>query len=358
MRAALILAALALAAPAPAWAAGESTAGQPAADKTATQKGADKTSGGKSVEELKAELAAQQQINALLKQRINTLEAELASTNGAAQPAPAAKPSPPPPAGPGTEEQQRALERALVRRGTAVLPPWKVEIAPGFAWTHTGSNSAHTRQDLYTGSLDARVGLPGGWMLGAVAPFGYRDVQGVGDNTGLGDVSLAVWKSLMVQNGTWPSIVASLQYTAPTGEDFTDSNVPIGSGFHQIAGSISALKTIDPIAFFGNVSYAHAFERSFNGAERQPGDTIGFGVGASLAVTPAISMTAAFNLSFVSDYQIDGSKIGGTSATLGTFQLGTGILLTRGVFLSLTGAVGMTDDTPDLSFGVSLPIRF
>jgi hypothetical protein len=39
-------------------------------------------------------------------------------------------------------------------------------------------------------------------------------------------------------------------------------------------------------------------------------------------------------------------------------ELTAGILLTRDVFLNFTGAFGITDDSPDASLGMSLPIRF
>ena len=44
--------------------------------------------------------------------------------------------------------------------------------------------------------------------------------------------------------------------------------------------------------------------------------------------------------------------------TVGQAELGVGVALTKDIFLSFNGAVGVTDDSPDASLGVSLPIRF
>ncbi len=125
------------------------------------------------VEELKAQLAAQMQINELLKQRIRTLEVEAANHTAqiAAAPAPAARPENAPGGEARDPEEDRALERALVRRGIAVLAPYVAEITPGMFWSHSGSDIGGSSDDLFGATLDARIGLPGGWMLGGAGSF-------------------------------------------------------------------------------------------------------------------------------------------------------------------------------------------
>jgi hypothetical protein len=39
-------------------------------------------------------------------------------------------------------------------------------------------------------------------------------------------------------------------------------------------------------------------------------------------------------------------------------ELGAGVVLSKDVFLNFTGAFGITDDSPDVTLGVSLPVRF
>jgi hypothetical protein len=235
--------------------------------------------GAETIDELRAQLAAQKRINELLKQRIRTLEADPAA-HGA--------PKPPPPVAaqetPQDEEEDRALERALERRGAAVLRPGVVEVTPSFSWTHSGKEANRSSDDIYTAAVDGRVGLPGGWMIGAKAPFLLRSRAGFDDNLGVGDVSAQIWKQIMVQDGTLPSLVGSLRYTAPTGEDFSEASVPLGSGFHRLSSQLSAVKSIAPIAYWGNASYTHNFTRSFDGVEIDRSGTFGFEAGATLAV--------------------------------------------------------------------------
>ena len=304
-------------------------------------------------DELKAQLEAQKQINELLKQRIETLEAELAGR----------KPAAPPRADNAMEvadepEADRALERALERRGSAVLPAGTVEITPGLLWSHSGRDANRSTDDQYGARLDARIGLPSGWMVGIGGLYLKRDINGVGDNSGVGDVNATVWKSLFSQKGARPSLVASLGYIAPTGDNFANSSVPLGDGFHKLTARLSSVKTLDPIALFGDLFYTHHLEEKIPGFEVDRSDALGFGLGASLAVTPDVSLTTGLNYSFEDEVTINGVKVAGSETTQGQFQLGLGVLLSKNVFLNLFGSFGITDDSPDGVLGVSLPIRF
>jgi hypothetical protein len=312
------------------------------------------------VEELKAQLEAQAQINELLKQRIRTLEAEAANHTAqiAAAPVPAARPEGALRRGAGDPEEDRALERALVRRGIVVLAPYVAEITPGMFWSHSGSDVGGSSDDLFGATLDARIGLPGGWMLGGQVPFLHRSSDAFGNNTGPGDISATIWKQITAQDGAWPSVVGSIRYTAPTGDDFSEELPPLGSGFHRITGRLSAVKSVDPIAFFGDLSYTHNFTTSFSGVEINRSGVFGVGAGASLAVTPDISLTAGLNFAFEGDAEADGPNISGSGTTIGLVELGAGVVLSKDVFLNFTGALGITDDSPDVILGVSLPIRF
>lgn len=311
--------------------------------------------GAETLEELEAQLEAQKQINELQRQRIETLEAELA---GRKIPPPARDAEADPEFAEGDPEADRALERALQRRGSALLAPYVVEVTPRLFWIHSGSDANSSTDDVYEAGLDARVGLPGGWMVGAAVPFLHRDINGLSENTGVGDVSAAVWKSLFTQDGTRPSLVGSVRYTAPTGEDFGEADVPLGLGFHRFDARLSTVKTVAPIAFYGDLAYTYYLDETIAGAKWRRSDAIGFGLGASLAVTPEISLSVELDAAFEDELEVNGTKLSGSGTTLGLVDLSAGILLSQNVFLILSSAFGVTDDSPDLILGMSLPIRF
>ncbi|MEN3975950.1 transporter [Emcibacter sp. SYSU 3D8] len=306
------------------------------------------------LEQVKAELAAQKQINGLLKQRIETLEAEL---GGRKIPPPAAS-ADAPRFEADDPEQDRALERTLVRRGTAVLPPGIIEVAPSLVWSRAGGGFMAPAQNIYGLGLDARAGLKGGWMVGASVPLLHREAPAGGNNTGLGDVSFTVWKSLLSQTENRPSVVASVRYTAPTGADFGSTPVPLGNGFHVLTGQLSVTRSIAPIAFYGTASYSDFIGETIRGIDLDRSGIFGLNVGVSLAVTPDISLNTGFNFSFEGRAAVGGTKLPGTRETQGAVELGVGVVLSRNVFLTVSGAFGVTPDSPDVTIGMSLPMRF
>lgn len=314
-----------------------------------------------SVEELEQQLEAQKQLNALLKQRIRTLEKQVAEkqndtaavvlstlhTETESVPDKAA----------GDPEEYRALERALVRRGLSVLQQGTWELTPGFVWVHSGSDAILSSSDDYIATLDARVGLPWRTMLGIGIPYYIEADREAGSNSGFGNLSLRAWKQFLAQGDSNPSLVGSLSYSAPTGED-ASGPVPLGSDFHRLHVNLSASKSIDPLVLFGNIFYSYTFSESIDGTKIQPGSSLGARGGTSLAITPEITGNLGLRFSFVDELQHDGVKFQGTEQTIGSLELGVGFLLSKRNFLSLNADIGITDDAPDFAFGVSLPIRF
>ena len=177
-------------------------------------------------------------------------------------------------------------------------------------------------------------------------------------NNGIGDISFSLTKQLLAQTDKRPSLLAQIDYIAPTGEDPFETATPLGSGFHTVAGSLSGVKSIDPLAFYGNISYAHSFSRSFQGARFQPGDVIGVGVGSTLAATPEIALSLGMDLAFADNFKVDGVPLSGSNRTIGIVSVGAGFLLNQRVYLSISGQFGVTDDAPDLGLSVAVPLRF
>ena len=319
------------------------------------------TSQAESIEDLQKQLEAQKQINELLKQRIQKLEQLLAEKQGETSVALSAKPfdesETVPERRTGDPEERRALERALVQRGLAILPSGQWELTPGLSWLHSGSDLIHTRRDDYLATLEARAGLPWGTMVGVGLPYYIKADRESGDNSGFGDLSLRVWKQLLAQSDSTPSLVGSLAYLAPTGED-PDEPVPLGSHYHRLGLKLNLSKSIDPLVLYGDLSYSYSFSKDIDGIDYRPGDSIGIRGGTSLAITPSITGNLGLSFSFVDEFEIDGRKLDGSAQTIGLLEIGMGFTLSKRYFLSITSDIGITDDAPDYSLALSLPIRF
>lgn len=313
------------------------------------------------VEELKQQLEAQKQITELLKQRIRTLEAQADTTSNQTGSVSSTSTKMDLARAPertvGDPEEERALERALVREGLSVLPRGSWEMTPGFVWAHSGSSAVRSRSDDYIATLDARIGLPWNTMLGIGVPYYVEADREFGENSGFGDIALRVWKQFLAQGNNTPSLVGSLAYNTPTGED-ASGPIPLGSDFHRLTFNLNGSKAFDPLVVYGDLFYSYTFSEDFDGIMITPSESIGFRAGSSLAITPDITGNMGLRVSFLDEIKRDGNKVEGTDQTIGFFEVGMGYLLNRRTLLSLTADIGITEDAPDLILGVSLPTRF
>lgn len=322
------------------------------------------------VEELKAELAAQKVIIEMQRQRIETLEYQLSSVSpkdvkGRTPPPYTA----PPPDTELEDEDVQALGRAFERRGLTLMAPGTYEISTSASWSHSGSDATGDAVDAYALRLGARTGLPGGFMLGVSLPYSTQYEDGESEDEGFGNATLTLWKRLAAETDRFPGVVANLSYSAPIDGD---------DGVESLTTGLSLKKNFDPLAVFASLSYTHAFDRDVEVerarrlggrfdlpfgrpdetvTEERPG-SLGVGVGVGLAVTPDISLSASLDWSFTGDITVDGDEQEDTSRSYGLFSVGAGFLVTDDLFVSVDGAFGVTDDSPDATLGVSTRYRF
>lgn len=318
-------------------------------------------------DELRQQLEAQKAINEQLRKRVQDLERELSG----APAAPALRPAERGAAAAEAEsaEGTTAIEEALVAKGLVLLPPGSFRLSPGVSWTHNGADAIHTRSDTYTGNLALQAGLPLGMMLSASAPYVHRNTS-IGSNSGMGDLSLALSKTLNSESDRLPSFVASLGYTHDNGKDPFKS-VPIGSGFRSVSASLSALKRMDPLALYGGLSYSHSYAKDvsednlfglshFTG-RIAPGAVWSYRLGASLAATPDATLDASLSGAFVRRSDVRSDTAGSLKlprSTIAVINLGAGFVLSRQVSLLLSAGAGATKDSPDFIFSTSLAYRF
>src|SRR5205823_1791685 len=207
------------------------------------------------------------------------------------------------------EEVERALERALVQVGALLLPVGTAQIEPNFSYirqqvdtpvffTQEGEQflaADEVRRDSLEASLILRAGLPFDSQLELDVPYRYSNESTVTrvlfaarleeerDASGFGDVSVGLAKTLLRERGWWPDLIGRVQWDTNTGK--TENGISLGTGFHEIRGSLTAVKRQDPLVFVGGVSYETAFERG--GVD--PGAEIGFSIGTVLAASPETS---------------------------------------------------------------------
>ncbi len=277
------------------------------------------------------------------------------------------------------EAAERALERALVQTGAALLAPWTVELVPGLTYQHnqvsqpgqitltTGGAVLITENVVRTTQLEAsallRVGLPWDAQAEIRLPYDYKSlsttarVGGLGlteqtrDGTGFGDLSLALTKQLMTEKEWLPSLFVSGVWDSNTGQ--TVKGVALGTGFDEFKVGLLATKRQDPLVYTAGFSY----QTSLDNHGISPGDVFTPSVGLLFAVSPETSLQFSQQLSFARPLRINHQQIAGSDQLSGIFNVGLLTILGPGLVLNFNAGIGETPDAPNLTLQVSMPIR-
>jgi hypothetical protein len=279
------------------------------------------------------------------------------------------------------ELAERALDRTLVSTGAVLMQPGLVEVEPGFFYVRSEQKGPGVfvdpsgaifvaeqqfKQDSLNASAQFRLGLPGAVQLELELPYEYLREERVSEVgfvpldytkasvSGMGDINVAVAKTLMVERTGRPNLVARLSWDADTGHSDRARALSAGSGFDEARFSVLATKRQDPLVFLGGVFYQNAFEQE----KVKPGSAIGVSLGAALAASPETSLRVVLNQTFVADAEREGRDQQGTNSTIGVLTIGASTTLGAGRFLDFTLQAGLTDDAPDFGAGVSLSMRF
>lgn len=280
------------------------------------------------------------------------------------------------------DDLNRALSRTLVEQGGLVLPPWLAEISPEVEYTYKKTDGlriftangqptigqSDLRRDTATAAVTGRLGLPWSSQVEARVPFVYdrfRETVPGRDRSdsdiGVGDVQVTLSKQLLREQGALPDLLAALSWRAPTGKTRIAGTVnqpSLGSGYHSVRGSLTAVKTQDPLAFFGSLSYAKNFETTVDGNRLKPGDSVGARLGTILAVSPETSLRAAIDTEFYNSSTLNGVKVPGSDQAVSELELGVATVLSPELLMNITAGVGLTSGAPDFRIGVSFPYRF
>ncbi|QDP18500.1 transporter [Sphingomonas xanthus] len=259
------------------------------------------------------------------------------------------------------------------------------------------------RADILTFDATARYGLNDRLQFDVNVPYLYRHSNfqsgGAGgaatslteENVtghGLGDINFGVSYRLIRETPNRPDIVLNARVKAPTGRHpygvelvevegsegnlFVPARLPTGSGLWGASIGISALKTIDPLVVFGSATFFKQFARSFSDVDeaegKQPGrvrlgDAFQWGAGVAYALNDYSSLSTSFTQRWIrrSKVRLDGEDyetIVGSQGNVGIVNLGGTFSLNRFVSLVATVGIGVTEDAPDLSLGLRVPIRF
>ncbi len=224
------------------------------------------------------------------------------------------------------------------------------------------------RNQSVSSSVTLRYGLSNRLNVRATFPWEWRKSElfrssrdeaptsALRDRTvsGFGDLTLGLSYQLYRSDSRLPNVIGNMTYSPDTG-DAPES----GRGFDRWTGGLTFLTQSDPAALFGSLTYIHN-DGDFNGFER--GDLAGGSLGYSYALNYDLSLSSTF--SFFRQIEDASITSGGVTTNLGrrttnaTLSLGITYALTRRNALALSVGIGLTDDTPELTLSMSLPMAF
>jgi len=281
-----------------------------------------------------------------------------------------------------------------------------VEILPSFLIGVIEVNEAN--RDFVSPSLTARYGITNSLEGSVSVPYVYRsdhikqsgaslgattderDVHG----SGIGDVEVGLQYQINKGKAHWPIMVANVRAKIPTGDGPFDvprdtkgieTKLPTGSGFYGVQPSVTFIKAMDPLVFYGNASYLVNLSRNINqtipvtGASGtsaafigkvDPGDALGVSFGGALAITENVSVSLGYDHYYVfgtkqQTSSFDASGVPGAvvssksrAAQVGTLNFGVNFRSDKGHSFSLTLGAGLTDDAPDVSLTLRRPLSW
>lgn len=256
------------------------------------------------------------------------------------------------------------------------------------------------RSHQWTADVTGRYTFNDRWQAELKVPYLYRymDFTAAGDannstaianidDSGLGDISAAIFYRVLTETSSRPDLVWNFRVTAPTGQDpFGIPNTPnansnlnnvpsklaTGTGLWGLSTGFSAVKTVDPAILFASVDYTHYLKDSFNDisaadgnqpGEVQLGDSFGYGLGMAFALSERLSLSLNFNQSFNREAEQsfdggDGGKVTGSSGNSANMGMGVTWAIDDNLSMVVNWAAGLTQDAPDYVVGVRFPYRF
>jgi hypothetical protein len=191
--------------------------------------------------------------------------------------------------------------------------------------------------------------------------------------TGLGDVALGLrWQPIPLKRGL-PSSTLFATLSTATGDSPYEIDVvndmATGKGYYSLSAGASVSKLADPIVLFASGSYTMSTQVSglnqFRGGRVlesvEPGDSLGASMGFAYSLNYDVSITASYQQSyaFATTYNFKGDEFFQTApATSASLNFSLGLRTNPKRIVNLSLGYGLTEDTPDVVVGFSMPIDF
>lgn len=188
---------------------------------------------------------------------------------------------------------------------------------------------------------------------------------------GLGDISLgARWEPFPLKAGRMPLILFG-SLSTKTGDSPYEvnaaSDLATGKGYYSVGVGASTRKYIDPVVLFASVSANYGLKEDDLNQRRgtrvikefDPGISGGFAFGFAYSFNYDVSMTMSYQQSFNTGAEFGystGESYSPADQTSSTLAISLGVRVSPDTIVNGTVGLGLTEDAPDVSLGLSFPL--
>ncbi|MDM1336102.1 hypothetical protein HXZ93_08680 [Acinetobacter pseudolwoffii] len=249
-----------------------------------------------------------------------------------------------------------------------------IEMAQGQLYQlRVQENATHSLTNTFT----FQYGVKDNLTLTASLPLVAKtDLLKDTSTAGLGDISVgARWEPFPLKAGRLPLILFG-NLSTKTGDSPYEINaatdLAAGKGYYSAGVGASTRKYIDPVVLFASVSANYGFKESGLNQHRgyriieefEPGISGGFAFGFAYSFNYDVSMTMSYQQSFNTGAEFTyadngrGMRESYSSAdqTSSTFAISLGVRVSPETIVNGTMGLGLTEDAPDVSLGLSFPL--
>ena len=229
-------------------------------------------------------------------------------------------------------------------------------------------------QHAFTNSIDVSYGLLDNLTLNTSLPLVYKlDTLGGKNVMGLGDVSLGLrWQPIPLKRGL-PSTTLFTSLSTATGDSPYEINsakdLSTGKGYYGLSMGMSMSKVTDPLVLFGSTSFTIANKISGLDQARggriltsvSPGSTLSFSMGFAYSLNYDVSMSASYQhgISADSSYTFfDGTVVEPATQVSSSLNYTLSLRTNPKRIINISMGYGLTEDSPDVTLGFSMPLEF
>ena len=227
-----------------------------------------------------------------------------------------------------------------------------------------------------TNTFTVQYGLLDNVTLSASLPFvAKKDLLQDETAAGLGDLSFSArWEPFPLKQGRLPLVLFG-SLSTKTGDspyEIGIDELSTGKGYYSVGVGASTRKYIDPVVLFTSVSANYGLKESGLNQIRgggvdgprildsfDPGLSGGFSFGFAYSFNYDVSLTMSYQQSFNTGakfYFKNDESFKSADQSSSTLSFALGVRVSPETIVNGTVGIGLTEDAPDVSLGLSFPL--